>query len=59
MIITLIFLNLFIAIIVDGYSDTSERNMKMFNTEFKEEFRDAWCLFDYDASSFIHKDQFP
>jgi len=44
--IMLIFLNLFIAIIVDGYRQTTERNAKMFNSELKEIFRDAWSVYD-------------
>ena len=57
--ITLIFLNLFIAIIIDQYQQTVERNQQMFDSEIKEQFRDVWSKFDQDAISFIKVEDFP
>jgi uncharacterized membrane protein len=45
-VVILIFLNLFIAIILEGYHETSERNEKMFNNDIRERFRDVWSKFD-------------
>jgi hypothetical protein len=45
-VVNLIFLNLFIAIILDGYKDTNERNSKMFNSDLREYFREIWSYFD-------------
>jgi len=44
--IKLIFLNLFIAIILLGYEDTSERENRQFNSETAEMFKDSWSKFD-------------
>jgi len=57
--VILIFLNLFIAIIVDGYRSSVERNKKMFNSEMKEKFREAWSKYDQDATGFMKIKKFP
>ena len=44
--IILIFMNLFIAIILQGYSDVQESVSKTFNNDQKEEFIEAWSKFD-------------
>ena len=55
----LIFLNLFIAIILQGYDETRDRNEKMFNSEIREHFRDTWSMYDQDATGFIYLEDFP
>ena len=57
--VILIFLNLFIAIILQGYADTTERNEKMFNSDVKEQFREIWSHYDYDATGFMKIEDFP
>ena len=42
----LIFLNLFIAIILQGYASTNQRNQKIFNSDIKEMFIEAWSKYD-------------
>ena len=46
LVLILIFLNLFIAIILQGYDETRERNEKMFNSEIRDNFREVWSEFD-------------
>jgi hypothetical protein len=41
-----IFLNLFIAIILEGHKETKDRNEKMFNNDVKEHFREVWSYYD-------------
>lgn len=45
-VVTIIFLNLFIAIIIQGYEGTLERSKKIFNSDVRENFRDVWSYFD-------------
>ena len=59
LVVILIFLNLFIAIILQGYNDTTERNEKMFNSDINEHFRDIWSHYDPDATGFIEIEEFP
>ncbi len=49
----LIFLNLFIAIILQGFDDTNQRENKLFNNDTATVFRDKWAEFDPDGISFI------
>lgn len=59
MIVTLIFLNMFIAIILQGYADTCDRNAKMFNNEMRDHFRETWSKYDQDATGCINVEDFP
>ena len=46
-IVMMIFLNLFIAIIVQGYEDTTERNKnKIFNPYTRKHFKAIWSYYD-------------
>jgi len=51
--ITLIFLNLFVAIILNGYFDTRNEDSHMLNQDVLEMFRETWSHFDPDATGFI------
>jgi len=51
--IIIIFLNLFIAIILSGFNDSSEDDSKVFNQDMKDQFRVKWSYFDPDATSYI------
>ena len=53
LIVKLIFLNLFIAIILQGFQDINEQQGRVFNNETAELFRDQWANFDPNASGFI------
>jgi hypothetical protein len=51
--ISLIFLNLFMAIIMNGYFDTRDRQVQALNEEMLGLFKTAWSAFDPEASGFI------
>jgi hypothetical protein len=44
--INLLYLKLFIAIILQGFQDTTEKDNKFFNSERTDKFREAWAKFD-------------
>lgn len=46
-------MNLFVAVIIDGFSNTLERDNKWVDYELIEDFRDKWSKFDPFASGFI------
>jgi hypothetical protein len=50
---SLIFLNLFIAIILNGYYDSRDELNQSLNTQFFAGFKEAWASFDPDATGFI------
>ena len=52
-IVDLIFVQLFIAIILQGYQKVIIRESKMFNHDTLEHFRHTWSDFDHDASGYI------
>ena len=52
-IVSLVFLKLFIAIILDGYDKTQIQDTRLFNNEMKDRFREVWAEFDPDATTFI------
>lgn len=58
LLIPMIFLNLFIAIILNGYFEVTEREKQIFNTTLMEKYRDSWSRFDPDATGFIHNEDF-
>ena len=45
-VVSLIFLNLFIAIIIEGFDNIKEKSKVLFKEEDIESFRDAWAHFD-------------
>jgi hypothetical protein len=49
----MIFLNLFIAIILQGFDDSSEQSEKAFDEDKKDHFRDVWSVLDPEASGKI------
>lgn len=51
-VVSLVFLKLFIAIILDGYSKTQEQDTRLFNNDVKEHFREVWADFDPYVSIF-------
>ena len=53
MFVNLIFLNLFIAIILQGFDDTNAKEQRLFKLETLEKFRDAWAKFDPEATTYI------
>lgn len=55
--VVLIFLNLFIAIILEGYEETQQKENKLFNQEKLDAFRQVWAQFDPDATTYIRISQ--
>jgi|LauGreDrversion4_2_1035121.scaffolds.fasta_scaffold109448_2 hypothetical protein len=51
--VPLIFLNLFIAIILEGFEQTNQRVNNLIPEEELEKFRDHWSTYDRDATGYI------
>jgi|JI9StandDraft_1071089.scaffolds.fasta_scaffold510023_2 hypothetical protein len=47
------FLNLFIAIILQGFEDTYNLTTKQIDKAFMKRFQELWSVYDPEASSFI------
>ena len=58
-IVTLIFLNLFIAIVLQAFEDTSQDANKLLNPDLLDNFKQCWSKYDPDGSCFMPIDQFP
>ena len=56
--VSLIFVSLFVAIILQAFEDTSEKDRQLFNQETTDHFRDVWSMFDPNATSYIKKEDF-
>lgn len=53
LLINLIFLNLFIAIILQGFQDTMVRDQRIFNQDLLIRFREVWSDYDPMATTFL------
>jgi lysylphosphatidylglycerol synthetase-like protein (DUF2156 family) len=53
LIVSTIFIRLFIAIILQIFKQTTERQNKFMSSDLNEHFRKTWALFDPDATGFI------
>ena len=49
----LVFLNLFIAIILQGFDDTNDQQNRAFNNDMAEVYIDKWANFDPNGTGFI------
>ena len=58
-IVSFVYLNLFIAIILQGFSDTNERANLKINESGYEDFRDKWSLFDTKGKGLIRVYELP
>ncbi|TNV88195.1 hypothetical protein FGO68_gene12429 [Halteria grandinella] len=56
-VVNLVFLKLFIAIILQGYSSTQTQDKRLFNIDMNERFREVWAEFDPEATTFINMSQ--
>ena len=52
-IVSLIFLQLFIAVILQGYDDTQVQEARLFNNQMNQTFRESWADYDNEATTFI------
>ena len=57
--VPLIFLNLFIAIILEGFEQTSQKVNSLIQEEELEHFRDCWVQFDKEGTGFMKISDFP
>lgn len=51
--VPLIFLNLFIAIILEGFEQTNAKVGNLIQEEDLERFRECWSLYDKNGTGFI------
>jgi hypothetical protein len=51
--VNFVFLNLFVAIILNGYFETTDKESQAMNSDMLGIFKDAWSAFDPDATGFI------
>lgn len=51
-------MNLFIAIILQGYYQTQELEKQVCNSEIMSKYRNAWAQFDPDATGYIEATKF-
>jgi len=51
--VTLIFLNLFIAIILDGFQETQKKEQRVINGDTLNSFKSVWAEFDPEGTGFI------
>lgn len=55
--VTVIFLNLFIAVILNGFSNSNEEeSFQVFKVHI-EKFKKIWCTFDPQATGFVNVTQ--
>lgn len=57
--VPMVFMKLFIAIMLQTFKKTQERDNKFMNSQLSEHFRNVWSLFDPDATSYIKKTMYP
>ena len=55
----LIFINIFIAIIIQSYEYTSEKSHKVFDEQSCKRFREVWSHYDKNATGFIMIEDLP
>ena len=51
-------MNLFIAIILQGYYQTTEMEKQVVNSEIMRTYKDAWAKFDPEGTGFIEATNF-
>jgi hypothetical protein len=47
--VVMIFMRLFIAIVLQSFQETSEKDNKFMNSELSDHFREVWSKFDPDV----------
>ena len=53
LLIPLFFLDIFVAIIIEGFEQSSNKANNLIQEEDYEHFRDCWVKFDQDGTGFI------
>jgi hypothetical protein len=51
--VSMVFLKLFIAIILEGYKEMQSQDSRYFNSEMNQWFRECWAEYDPDATNYI------
>eukprot|EP00347_Sterkiella_histriomuscorum_P005312 403357086 len=59
LVVPLIFLNLFIAIILQGFEDMNQKEMILIKEDQLEQFRNAWAIYDPNGTGFIGIQELP
>jgi len=57
-VVTLIFLNLFVAIILQGFEDMNKKENQILNDKNVEHFRSCWSQFDPEGNGFMMTKEF-
>lgn len=52
--VSLVFLKLFIAIILEGYKEVQSQDTRLFNSDMNQHFRGVWSEFDPEATNYIN-----
>ena len=52
--VSMVFLKLFIAIILEGYKEIQSQDSRFFNSEMNQWFRECWAEYDPDATNYIN-----
>jgi hypothetical protein len=53
LVVVMVFMRLFIAIVLQTFQETSEKDNKFMNSDLSDHFRDVWCKFDPDVMIFF------
>lgn len=54
----MVFINLFVAIIIEGFDETISENKDSFNLQTHERVRNIWSIYDPFASGYIRISDF-
>jgi len=57
-VLTLLSLNLFIAVILNGYFETLDQHAQFLNPDMLGIYRDSWSKYDPDANGFMSSSNF-
>lgn len=58
LLVPMVFMKLFIAIMLQTFKKTQEKDNKFMNSQLSDHFRNVWSLFDPDATAFIKKSMY-
>jgi Ca2+-binding EF-hand superfamily protein len=57
-IVNMIFMNLFIAVIIEGFDECKAKEERLFTQDTRDHFMTIWSKYDPEASGFIHISSF-
>lgn len=56
---SMIFIKVFIAVVLQNFQETVQKDSKFLSSELSENFREVWSHFDPNATSFIKASRYP